>query len=128
MAAISDFLENELIDHVLRNAAYTSPVTVYLALFTDDPTDADTGTEVSGGSYARQSVAFDAPTNGTTQNSATITFPTATADWGLITHAGIYDAVSVGNLLFHAKLALSQQVLNTETFSEATGQLVVSLT
>ena len=116
MAEISNFLETELIDHVLRNAAYTSPTTVYVALFTDNPTDADSGTEIATGSYARQSVAFSAPSNGATSNSADITFPTATANWGTITHAGMYDASTSGNLLFHSALTVSKVVNNGDTF------------
>jgi hypothetical protein len=92
MAEFSNFLENALINATLRNTTYTSPATVYVSLYTTDPTDADSGTEVSGGSYARTSATFDAPSNGVTQNSADVTFPTSTASWGTVTHIGIHDA------------------------------------
>ena len=62
MAEFSNFMENKIIDHMLRNQAYTPPATVYVALYTSDPTDADTGTEVSGGSYARQNAGLSPPT------------------------------------------------------------------
>ena len=104
MAEFSDFMENKIIDHMLRNQAYTPPATVYVALYTDDPTDADTGTEVSGGAYARQSVTLSAASGGATSNSADITFPTATADWGTITHVLLRDASTGGNLLMHSAL------------------------
>lgn len=99
MADATTYLKNELADHVFRNAAYTSPTTVYLALFTTATDDAGGGTEVAGGSYARQSVTFGAPTDGAVSNTGTVTFtnlPTAT-----ITHWAIFDAVSAGNMLVH---------------------------
>ena len=127
MAELSNYLENELIDHLLRNLAFTSPTTVYVALYTDDPTDADAGTEVTGGSYARQSVAFGAPSDGAADNSSDITFPTASASWGTITHIGLRDAVTAGNLLFHSPLAASKAVGNGDTFKINAGDLDVSL-
>jgi hypothetical protein len=78
MAEMSNYLENALINATLRNTSYTSPATVYVGLYTTDPTDADTGTEVSGGSYARTAVTFGAPSNGVTLNSAAVEFPQAT--------------------------------------------------
>lgn len=132
MAAISNYLENALINHVLRQVAYTAPTDVWLALFTTDPTDADTGTEVTGGSYARvqisgSSTAFTAPSNGATGNGDTISFTTATALWGTISHVGIYDAATVGNLLFHGALDSSRLIDIDDTFTIATGDLVVTL-
>jgi hypothetical protein len=117
MTAMSDYLENALLNHVFRNTAMTSPTTVYLALFLDDPTDADVGTEVSGGSYARQALAFNAPSGGEVELTSSVSFPAATADWGLVTHVGIYDAVSSGNLLVHGPMSSSTFVANGNTFS-----------
>lgn len=127
MAELSNYLENALINAILRNTAYSSPTTVYAALYTSDPTDADSGTEVTGGSYARQSVAFDAPSDGATDNTSDITFPTATAGWGTVTHVGIRDAVSGGNLLFHSPLTDSRVVNNGDTFKFNAGDLDASL-
>ena len=127
MAELSNFLENELMDHILRNLAYTSPTTVYVALYTSDPTDADSGTEVIGGSYARPSVAFGAPSNGAADNSSDITFPTATANWGTVTHIGLHDALTTGNLLFHSPLAASKAVGDGDTFKINAGDLDVTL-
>lgn len=101
--ALSNYLENILINLILRNTPFTQPATVYLALYTSDPTDADTGMEVSGGSYARQAVSFSAPTDGATSNSADIVFPEASALWGWIGWFGIRDALTAGNLLFHGR-------------------------
>lgn len=131
MSAISDYLEAKIINHVLRNTAYTSPGTsIYVALHTASPTDAGGGAEVSGGSYARQQVtAWDAPgaTDGHTQNTNAIVFPTATASWGTVTHVGIWDAVSGGNLLFHGALDASKVVDTDDVFQFAAGALDVTI-
>ncbi|KAF2379961.1 hypothetical protein BSN82_16885, partial [Acinetobacter baylyi] len=110
MSEMSNYLENALINGTLRATTYTAPTTVYLALYTSDPTDADTGTEVSGGSYARQSITFGAPSNGVTTNSADITFPTATGSWGTVGWIGIRDASTAGNLLYHSPLDASKTI------------------
>jgi len=127
MAEMSNHLENALINAVLRNTSYTSPTTTYLALYTSDPTDADTGTEISGGSYARQAITFGAPSNGTSTNSAAVEFPQATADWGVISHVAIRDAVTSGNLLFHTALDASKTINNGDVFKITTGNLSVQL-
>ena len=127
MAEFSDFLENALINAVLRNTTYTSPATVYVSLYTTDPTDADTGTEVSGGSYARTAVTMGAPSNGVSTNSADVTFPTATASWGTVTHIGIHDALTSGNLLFHTPLDTSKTIDSGDIFKIASGNLSVTL-
>ena len=129
MADLSNYLENALVNHVLRNTALTSPTTVYLALYTAvTDAEAGTGTEVSGGAYARQAAAFDAPSNGVTQNSATITFPTATANWGTITHAAIMDAATAGNPLTAIKaLAASKTVNNGDVIRFLAGEVDFSL-
>jgi len=100
---------------------------VYLALYTNDPTDADTGTEVTGGSYARQSITFGAPSNGASTNSAAIEFPQAGASWGTVTHIGIRDAVTTGNLLYHTALDASKTIATGDVFRIAVGSLSVTL-
>ena len=113
MSAASNWLEDQILNITLRGQAWTTIPAPYVALFTTDPTDAGTGTEVTGGAYARQAGTFDAPsTPGTTQNSAVVQFPTATEDWGTVTHVGIYDAVTGGNLLYHGPLT-SSRIINT---------------
>lgn len=98
----SNYLENKIIDHVLRNTAYTPPSTVYAALYTSNPGEGDTGTEVTGGSYARQSAAFSAASGGATANTGVITFADVPA--ATITHVGLRDALSGGNLLYSVAL------------------------
>ena len=127
MAEMSNYLENALINATLRNTGYTTPTTVYLALYTSDPTDADSGTEVSGTSYARQSITFGAPSNGVSTNSAAIEFPQAGGSWGTVTHVGIRDASTSGNLLFHTALDASKAIATGDVFRVASGSLSVTL-
>jgi hypothetical protein len=124
---MSNFLENALINATLRATTYTSVATVYVSLWTSDPTDAGSGTEVSGGSYARTAVTFAAPSNGVTTNSADVTFPTATASWGTVGWIGINDAASSGNLLYHSPLDTSKTIDSGDIFKISTGNLSVTL-
>lgn len=127
MSAASDYLENELLDHVLSNSAYTSPTTVYVGLYTSSPNDDDSGTECSGGAYARQSASFAAASGGSASTNATITFPAATSNWGTITHVSIHDAASSGNLLFHGAVTSSKTIETGDTFQISSGNLTVTL-
>ena len=127
MAEMSNYLENALINATLRNTSYTSPSVVYLGLYTSDPTDADTGTEVSGGSYARQAITFGAPSNGVTTNTAAIEFPQATANWGTVGWIGIENALTGGNLLYHSPLDASKAIATGDIFKIAIGSLSVTL-
>ncbi len=127
MAEFSNYLENALINATLRNTAYTSPTTVYLALYTTDPTDADTGTEVSGAAYARQSITFGAPSDGVSTNSAAIEFPQAGGSWGTVAYIGIRDASTAGNLLYHSPLTASKTIATGDVFRVAAGSLSVAL-
>jgi len=126
MAQMSDFLENKLIDHVFRNTTYAQAGTVYLALFTSDPTDAGTGTEMTGGGYARQPITFAAPTDGATSNEADVVFPAATGDWAAVTHVGIMDAATAGNLVMHQVLTNPVTVLDTNNFRMPAGQFTLT--
>ena len=127
MAEMSNYLENALINATLRNTSFTSPAVVYLSLYTTDPTDADTGTEVSGNAYARQAITFGAPSNGVSTNTAAIEFPQATGSWGTITHIGIEDALTAGNLLYHTPLNASKTIATGDVFRIAIGSLSVTL-
>jgi hypothetical protein len=100
------YLQKKFIDHALGKAAFTMPATAYLALFTGNPTeDGLLATEVVGGSYARQNLtavmALADITTGISSNSAILTFPAPTADWGLVAYGGIMDALTVGNMLYY---------------------------
>ena len=124
---MSNFLENALINATLRATTYTSVATVYVSLWTSDPTDAGSGTEVSGGSYARTAVTFGAPSNGASLNSADVTFPTATASWGTVGWIGINDAATSGNLLYHTALDTAKAIDSGDIFKISTGNLSVTL-
>mgnify|MGYP001237905519 CR=1 FL=1 len=138
MTAMSDYLEDALINHVLRNTAFTSPVTVYLALFTGDDVaalEANNPTlEVTGGSYARVACAFDDPAGGgATANTSDVTFPTATASWGTVTDVAVVDHLTNTtwgtnvNVLFHGQLTVDKLVGIGDTFKFSAGELDVTL-
>lgn len=154
MAAMSDFLENKIIDWLLRGqaigitgasaAAGTGPTSVFVGLFTANPSDTGGGTEVSGGSYARVAVASSltawagtqaaasttasSGATGTTSNNNVITFPAPTAAWGVVTGIGIFDATTAGNLLFYAPLTVNKTINNGDAApSFAAAQLTVQI-
>ena len=127
MAAFSNYLENALINGTLRATNYTAPATVYVGLFTTDPTDAGSGTEVSGNGYARKSATFAAPSNGASTTDADIQFDQATGDWGTVTHFAIFDALTTGNMLYHGALTTSKTIETGDVFKIATGGLTVTL-
>ena len=122
----TNYLETQLLNHVLRNVSYSSPTTVYCALFTVAPTETGGGTEVSGGAYARQAVTFSAPSPDQVSNTTDVTFPIASADWGTIVAFAIMDAASGGNMLYYANLTASRDVLTNDQLRFPTGQLIVT--
>lgn len=137
MAGFVDTVEQALLDHFLTDPAYTPPATMYLALSSTTPTEAGGNfTEPSGGSYARVSTAAadwgaaSGTAPATKSNTATKTFPAATADWVAgadLTHFGLFDAETVGNLLCWGALGTAKPVLSGDTASFAAGALVVKL-
>lgn len=128
MTDISNYLETAIINLTLRNTAFAELATVYVALGTADFTDAGTDTEPSGGNYARATVtAWDAPSDGVTQNTSIIAFATATADWGTVTHAAVYDAATVGNQLYQGALSAQKIVQNGDSFQFNVGALSITI-
>lgn len=128
MAALSDYAENKVLDHLLGVSEFTMPSTVYLALFTSDPTDTgQAGTEVSGGGYVRQAVTASAASGGQSQNSQEVLFPEATEDWGVITHVGIYDSQTGGNMLLHSEVTNPREFLAGDSFRVDVGGLTVNI-
>lgn len=133
--SFSDFTEGKVLNHLFGATSYTPPGTLYVALFTAAPSDSGGGTEVTGGSYARVAV-----TNNTTNfpnatgtsptsksNGTTITFPTATANWGTVVAFGIFDASSGGNLICWADLNANKTINNGDTASFAASALTITL-
>lgn len=128
MTAMSDYLENELLDHVLKVGSWTAPTDIYVGLWTaDDGLEASTLTsEVSGGSYARTTATFGAAASGTSTNSADITFPTASAAWGTVNYCAIMENTNGTNVLYHGSLSASKVVNSGDTFKFNAGDLSVS--
>ena len=123
----SDYLENKILDHITGRTSYIMPGTVYVGLFTTNPTDANTGTEVSHASYTRESAAFNAAAAGATANTSDIVFGPAGVSWGTVSHIGVYDAVTSGNLLFHSALSLAKTITTGDEFKIAAGALTLTL-
>lgn len=123
----SNYLANQLLDHTVNSDALTSPTTVYIGLLESLSDDGDTYVEISAGSYARQSVAWDAPVDGLSANTSTITFPTPTTDWGTVTHAAIFDAVSGGNPLFYDTFAFPISIFTGQIVRVSAGQMTTEL-
>jgi len=126
--SFTNFLETEILDHVFAGSAYTAPSTHYLALFTAAPGETGGGTEVttSGTAYVRQSVAFTT-TGNTTSNTASVEYATATASFGTVSHVGVFDAVTGGNLMAYATLASAKSIDTGDVFRVPTGDLDITL-
>lgn len=122
------YLDDNFINAALRNTAFTPPTTIYVALFTVAPGVGGGGTEVSGGSYARQTVTFSAPSNGQSSNDAEVLFPVATAGWGTVTSFALMDASSGGNMLYFGNLSTPRDVLTSDQIRFPASQLVVQET
>ena len=110
----SDWLEERILNHFFRNTNTPPPTQHFIGLFISNPTDAGTGTEVQGGGYARRAIAFTAPTQvsgrGQISNNAEIRFPIATANWGTVSHFGIFTAATGGNFLAHGPVTVSKLI------------------
>ena len=122
---LTNYLENKLIDHFLGTTSYTMPADVYVALFTVAPSDAVGGTEVTGGSYARQIATFTAASSGATSNDSNIDFtgmPAATT-----VAIGIFDALTTGNMLLYGTLTTNKTTDAGDTLRIATGDLDISI-
>lgn len=131
MAGKSDYLENKILNYIFNGGTFAAPGTVYIALFTSAPSDTGGGTEVSGGSYARKAITcnttnFPTTTTGLIENDVVQNFAQASAGWGTITHFGIFDALSAGNLLYWGAISPSKTVASGDTLSIAQNQLQVT--
>lgn len=132
--SMTDVFEKKILDNIFRSASLGLDATnVFIGLFTVGPSDSAAGTEVVGGSYARVAVnrtgtGWDVAAGAlaTTSNTNAVSFPTATANWGTVTHFGIFDASIVGNLLYWADLTTPKAVNNGDTASFAAGAIDVT--
>jgi hypothetical protein len=130
MAGFTQTWENNILNRVFRNQTVTFPSTVYVALYTTNPTDTNEGTEVSGGSYARQAVTFGAPSGNPAviANSANVDFPVATANWGTITGFAIHSAASgTGNMIIWGTLTTSKSISTDDQARFLTNALQIQL-
>ena len=126
--SFSNFLETEVLDHVFGGNAYTAPGTLYLALHTASPAEDGSGAEVStsGTAYARTAVTFTV-TGNTATTSAAVEYATATANFGTVTHVGVWDASTAGNLLAYAALTSSKTIETGDVFRVPAGDLDITL-
>lgn len=127
MSQMSDYLENFLVNLTLRGATLSNPITPYVGLYRSNPGEGNSGQEVTGGAYARQSIVFGAPDNGSSSNLYTVEFPVATASWGTVTYVGILDAESAGHLLYYGQVGTQKVVDAGDQVRIPAGNLVVAL-
>ncbi len=127
MAGASDYLETALLNHVLRNSAYTSPTTVYAALYTAAPTDAGGGTEIAAAGYARVAITFGAPAGGVCSNSGALTFGPITGGGGTATSFGVFDDPTAGNLLVWDDLSVNRTWAAGDSLQFNVGDLSVAV-
>ena len=124
--SFTNFLETEILDHVFGGNAYTAPVTLYTGLYTASPSDTGGGTELSGNGYARQATAFTV-TGNTASNTSAEEWATATGSWGTITHVGVFDASTGGNLMAYGTLTASKTIATGDVFRIPAGDLDITL-
>jgi hypothetical protein len=129
MAALSDYAEKLLLDWAMTTGSATRPTAWYVALYTAAPSDSGGGTEVSTGGYARQAVTFGAASSpgGTTSNSGVVSFTASGANFGTVTHIGIFDALTTGNLLWHGAMTASKTVNDGDTLEFSIGNIDLTL-
>lgn len=129
MAALSDHAEKLLLDWLMTTGSATRPTAWYVGLFTAAPSDSGGGTEVSGSGYAREAVTFAAASTpgGTTSNTGDVSFTAAGGNWGTITHIGIFDASTSGNLLWHGAMTASKVVNDGDTLQFSTGNIDLTI-
>jgi len=124
--SLSNTFETDVLEWLFTDTSVTRPTAWYIGLFTTDPTDAGTGTEVSGGSYVREAATFSV-TGDTATTTAAVEWPVATADWGTITHIGVYDASTAGNLIAYAALTASKTINTDDVFRIPAGDLDITI-
>ena len=123
---ISNDLANKLANATVRNVSYSSPATVYVALYSTAPTAATSGTELSGSGYTRESVTFDTPTAGTVASNVAVSFGAATADWLPAVAIAVTDASTSGNIMWFKSIA-TQVVKNGNTLELDSGDITITI-
>ena len=128
MSAMSDYLELKFLDHFTGTASTTSPSAVYIGLSTGSLADDNSGTELSGNNYAREAITFASASGGSISNNNNVEFNSATGSWGTVSHFGIYDALTSGNLLFHGAFTASKTIATGDILKVASGSLTITAT
>lgn len=127
----SNYLEDMILNYFFRNQQVAQPGTLYLALYTTDPTDADTGAEVTGGAYKRQPITFTAPSQqndkATVSNAETITFDEATSNWGEVAYFGVRTALTGGNLLAYSAFNKPTKIVEQTKLSIEAGNIKLNM-
>lgn len=125
MSALSNYAEKLLLDWMMTAGSATRPTAWYVALYTAAPSDSGGGTEVTGSGYSRQSITFDAAATpgGTTSNNNLVSFTASGGDFGTVSHIGIFDASTSGNLLWHGAMTASKSVSDGETLEFSVGNI-----
>lgn len=124
--SFSDTFETRVLTWVFTTSSATRPTEWHVALFTSNPDEDASGTEVSGGAYARQSASFSISGN-TASNTAALEYATATASYGTVTHVGVFDASTGGNLIAYAALTTSKAIDTGDVFRIPAGDLDITL-
>lgn len=127
MSQFSNYLAGKLADHSLGVSTYTPPSTLYIGLFINNPGKDDSGIEVSGNGYARQSISFNASSDGVAKNSSTVVFTASGGSFGTVTHFALFDSVAGGNMLYFGMLGESRLINDGETVTFNPSTITVTL-
>ena len=123
---MSDYLELKFLDHFTGTASTTAPSAVYLGLSTGSLADDASGTELSGNNYTRKAITFASASGGSIASNSAVEFNSSTGSWGTVSHWGIWDASSSGNLLFHGAFTASKAIATGDILKVASGSLTIS--
>ena len=126
MSAMSDYLELKFLDHFTGTASTSAPSAVYLGLATGSIGDDASGTELTGNNYSRKAITFASASSGSIASNANVEFAPATGNWGSVSHWGIFDASSSGNLLFHGSFTSAKTIASGDILKVASGSLTIS--
>jgi len=126
MTDATDYLETSILNHFFRNSAVSSPSDIYVALFTSAPSEAGGGTEVSGNGYSRQAATFGAPSGGAVTLSSDVTFTALGGGWGTVTHVGVFDALTSGNLLAWEAVSVEYDIADGDDYIFQSGNLTIT--
>ena len=123
---MSDYLELKFLDHFTGTASTSAPSAVYLGLATGSIGDDASGSELTGNNYSRKAITFASASSGSIASNANVEFDPATGSWGDVSHWGIFDASSSGNLLFHGSFTSAKTIASGDILKEASGSLTIS--